>query len=55
MLMRYRCTNPTVNSYKFMTYRRIAEVLRISYNDVQYLARQALKPRRPVTFEQRVR
>lgn len=45
--MRYRCTDPTLTSYKYVSYLKISKALGVPYNTVQHLCRHALKPKRP--------
>ena len=34
LLLRFRCTDPTPSSHKYLAYSRIAKTLGISYNSV---------------------
>jgi transposase len=34
LLLRFRCTDPTPASYKYVAYSRIAKTLGVSYNSV---------------------
>ena len=55
LLLRFRSTRPTVGADRFMSYAKIARALSITYNEAQHLIRQALKPKKPLTFDQRAR
>ena len=55
LLLRFRSTRPTVGADRFMSYAKIARALSITYNQAQHLIRQALKPKKPLTFDQRAR
>ena len=55
LLLRFHSRRPKVGSDRFMSYAKIARALGISYNEAQHLIRQALKPKKPLTFDQRAR
>ena len=55
VLLRFRCTNPTAKSLKYLSYSRIANALDITYNDVQHICRQVLKAPRKLTIDQQAR
>ena len=46
LLIRFRTTQPTKNSWKFATYRTIAAALNLTQNEVQHICRKALKPKK---------
>ena len=54
-MLRFNTTKPTVRSLKFAHYRKIAQALNITYNEVQHICRAALRPPRPMTTEKMVR
>jgi hypothetical protein len=55
LLLRFRSTRPTLGAHKFMSYGKIAQVLSITYNQVQHVIIQAFKPKKLLTFDQRAR
>ena len=44
LLLRFRRTDPTPASYKYVAYNTISKALNIPYNSVQHICRHALKP-----------
>ena len=39
LLLRFRCTNPTAKSLKYLPYGKIAKALDMTYNEVQHICR----------------
>ena len=54
LLLRYRCTDPTASSYKYISYQNISKALSVPYNTVQHICRSALKPPRQLSAEKEV-
>ena len=42
LLLRFRTPNPSTNPRKFCSYQRIATIVRLTYNQVQHICKQAL-------------
>ena len=55
LLIRFRTTQPTKKSWKFVTYRTIASALNLTQNEVQHICRKALKPKKTLLSKQLVR
>ena len=55
LLLRFRCTQPTAGARKYAAYSTIAQVLRISYNQVQHICRAVLKPIKTLSSDKLVR
>ena len=49
LLLRFRSTEPSSSSRKYVTYRRIAAFVNLSVYEVQHICRKALLPTKPVT------
>ena len=49
LLLRFRTLYPTPTSHRYSTYAQVARVVNLDYNSVQYICRQAVLSRRPVT------
>lgn len=54
LLLRFRDTSPTPTSRKFFSYNTIAKVVGTSYNTVQHLCRQSLKPTKKQSLFKRI-
>ena len=55
LLIRFRTTQPSINSIKYKTYKTIAAALNLTLNEVQHICRKAFKPQKTTTSEQLVR
>ena len=55
LLLRYRTTQPTSSSHKFLSYKNIADTLNLNYHVVQHLCRKALLKQQPISPEKQVR
>ena len=55
LLLRFRSSRPTAKSAKYTAYKRIAQALGITYNEVQHICRRAVKPNAPLKPEKQVR
>ena len=55
MLLRYRTTQSTSSSHKFLSYKNIADTLNLNYHVVQHLCRKALLKQQPISPEKQVR
>ena len=42
LMIRFRSTNPTVKSWKYVSYKTIAATLNLTPNEVQQICRKAL-------------
>ena len=47
LLLRFRTTSPTKDSQKYQTYSKIAKAVRLDYNSVQHICKQATTPKQP--------
>lgn len=54
LLLRFRDTSPTPTSQMFFSYNTIAKVVGTSYNTVQHLCRQSLKPTKKQSLFKRI-
>lgn len=52
LLIRFRTTNPTMKSRKYMTYKMISKSLNLTEYEVQHICRKALLPKRILSFDQ---
>ena len=55
LLIRFRRTDPTPTSHKYVSYSRIAKALGISYGSVQHICTEAIKPVVKLTKKDRIR
>jgi hypothetical protein len=54
LLLRFRCTDPTPSSHKYVGYSAISKALNISYNTVQHICRLTLTPSKQIRPERAV-
>ena len=55
LLLRYRTSEPSITSHKFLSFRRIAATLNLTHAEVEYICRKALKTPAPLSDYKRVR
>ena len=55
LLIRFRTARPTIKSRKYVSYKTISPVLKLTQNEVQHICRKALMPKRTLTSKQLVR
>ena len=46
LMLRFRTTQPTSKSYKYLSYNVISKTLNLTQNEVQYICRKSLKPKK---------
>ena len=47
LLLRFRTTSPTNESHKYLTYSKIAKIVRLEYNSVQHICKQVTTEQKP--------
>ena len=55
LLLRFRCTRPTLGAHKYAAYSTIAQGLHMTYNQVQHICRTALRPTKTLSGDKLVR
>ena len=55
LLIRFRSTKPSLKSRKYVSYKNIAKTLNLTENEVQYICRKALKPKKSLNTKQLVK
>ena len=55
LLIRFRSMKPSLKSKKYVSYKRIASILNLNQNEVQFICRKALMPTKPITPDKKVR
>ena len=55
LMLRFRTVHPLNNSYKYTTYKQIAQALNLTAYEVQHICRKALLPTKKLSWDQRVR
>ena len=55
LLLRFRCTGPTLGAHKYAAYSTIAQGLHMTYNQVQHICRTALRPTKTLSGDKLVR
>ncbi len=55
LLLRFRCTRPTLGAHKYAAYSTIAQGLLMTYNQVQHICRTALIPTKTLSGDKLVR
>ena len=48
-MLRFRTTQPTRNSYKYLAYKVISTTLNLTQNEVQHICRKSLKPQKRIS------
>ena len=43
LMLRFRTTQPTPDSFKYLSYRVISHTLNLTHNEVQYICQKSLK------------
>ena len=55
LLIRFLSAKPTLKSKKYVSYKRIASTLNLTENEVQFICRKALMPKKALSAEKKVR
>ena len=56
LLIRFRSSKkPSLKSKKYVSYKRIASTLNLTENEVQFICRKALMPKKALSAEKKVR
>ena len=55
LVLRYRSVKPTVKSQKYVPYKKLADALNLTYNEVQHIFRAALRPKKQLTSRKKAR
>lgn len=55
LLLRFRTTSPTFKSRKYISYKNISNILKLSTNVVQYICIKAFKPPKVLTLKKKAR
>ena len=55
LLLRFRCTHPTLGARKYAAYSTIAQGLHMTYNQVQHICRSAHRPTKMLGGDKPVR
>ena len=54
IMLRFNTAKPKRSSLTYAHYREIAQVLNLTYNEVQHICRAALLPPRPMSIEKKI-